>query len=248
MGRKGSTAVKNMSEQFKGISGGDPSRHPEPVTVTFHCVICGKPGSAKTKKPKHFTPPKTCSSDCTSALVGREAESLIRYAIGRNNTPQSGSISRQMARQVIAANIWREQAEIGRVRKVRIVCVHCGKESENFTTHKSSNTQVSRFCSWDCKKSNDANLPTGVICRSSGKTAHLTFDEAQQSAMYLNTQLILVGDIEGVIPYLCSCEKWHVGHSSKSAWHEPAKAAIACMNERTLDLIQYRKGLRRRNR
>lgn len=235
-----------MSEQFRGKAGGDPSRRPQPVTVTFHCVICGRLGSAKTKKPKSFTPPKTCSSECTSALVRKEAEGLIRYAIGRNNTPQSGSISRRMAGQVIAANNWREQAEIGRVRKVQIVCVHCGNEAENFTNHKSSNAHVSKFCSWDCKVSNDANLPPGVICRSPEKTAHLSLDEAQQSATYLNTQLILAGDTEGVIPYLCSCEKWHVGHSSKAAWHEPAMAAIAYMNERTLALVQYRKGLRRR--
>ena len=246
MGRTGSAAVKLMSEEFKGKSGGDPSRRPQPVIVNFHCVICNRPGSAETKRPNYFKPPKTCSSDCASALVRKEAEGLVRYALGRSNAPQSGSISRRMAGQVIAANNWREQAEIGHVRKVHIVCAHCGDPSVNFTNHKSSSAHVSRFCSWECKASNDANLPTGVICRSTDKTAHLTLDDAQRSATYLNAQLLLTGDTEGVIPYLCSCEKWHVGHESKAVWHGPAKAAIAYMNDLTITLVQYRKGLRRR--
>lgn len=235
-----------MSEEFKGKSGGDPSRRPQSVTVNFHCVICNRPGSAETKKPNYFKPPKTCSSDCASALVRKEAEDLVRYAIGRNNTPPSGSISRRMARQVIAANKWREQAEIGHIRKVHIVCAHCGEPSVNFTSHKSSNSHVSRFCSGDCKSSNDANLPAGVVCRSTEKIAYVALEDAQQYAKYFNTQLLLKGDLEGVTPYLCSCGNWHVGHESKAAWNDPANAAIAYMNTLTLNLVQYRKGLRRR--
>ena len=238
--------MNNASEDFKGKSGGDPSRRPPSVTVNFSCVICNRPGSAETKRPNHFKPPKTCSSDCASALVRKEAEGLVRYAIGRNNTPQSGSISQLMAGQVIAANNWREQAEVGRVRKVNITCVHCGKTAANFTNHKSSNTHVSRFCSFECKSSDAANLPKGVICRSTNKTAHLILEDAQKSAGALNAKLVLEGDTEGVVPYLCSCGKWHVGHQSKGAWHQSVVAAIACMNERTLTLVQYRKGLKRR--
>lgn len=245
MGRPGSAALNKMSTDFKGVAGGDPARRPQYVTVYFHCVVCNKPGSADTKKPTHFNPPKTCSADCALALVRKTAEGLIRYEIGRNNAPQLGSISQRMAKQVIVANTWREQAEIGRVRKVQIVCAHCEQESENFTSHRSSNV-VSKFCSRECKASDDAGLPTGVICLSITKTAHLTFEEAQQAAVNMNVKLLSEGDAEGVTPYLCSCGKWHVGHGSKNAWYNSAKAAIASMNERTIALVQYRKGLKRR--
>lgn len=238
--------MNNAAENFKEKTGGDTSRHPQSVTVYFSCVICNRPGSAATKRPNSFKPPKTCSSDCGSALVRKEAEGLVRYAIGRNNTPQSGSISQLMAGQVIAANNWREQAEIGRVRKVNITCVHCGTETTHFTNHKSSNSHVSRFCSVECKLSDDANLSKGVICRSTNKTAHLALEDAQIAAQSLNAQLVVEGDSEGVVPYLCSCDKWHVGHPSKGAWHQSAVAAIVRMNERTLILVQYRKGLKRR--
>lgn len=234
-----------MSGDFKGKSGGDPSRRPQMMTVNFACVICKKPGSAATRRPNAFKPPKTCSSECASALVRKEAEGLVRYAIGRNNTPALGAISQQMAERVIAANTWREQAEIGRVRKVSITCAHCGQASENFTSHKPS-TSVSKFCSRECKASDNAGLPKGVICPSPTKIAHFDFGESEQAAQKMNAQLMLEGDTEGVVPYLCSCGKWHVGHPSKEAWNQSAKAAIARMNEMTLALVPYRRGLKRR--
>ena len=244
MGRPRDAAVK-VQIDLKGKPGGDPSRRPQLVTVEFACVVCKKPGSAETRRPNAFNPPKTCSADCSSALVRKNAEALVRYAIGRDNTPSVGSISQQMAERVIAANTWREQAEIGRVRKVEIVCAHCGRAAVNFTSHKSS-TNVSKFCSRECKASDNAGLPKGIICPSPTKTSHVTYDESRQAADKMTAQLLLLGDTEGVVAYECSCGKWHVGHPSKEAWNQSARAAIARMNEMTLDLIQYRKGLKRR--
>jgi hypothetical protein len=239
---------KNMSTQFKGVAGGDPSRHPPRVIVNFYCVICNKPGSAETKRANHFTPPKTCSSDCAAALVRKEAEDLIRYALGRTNAPSLSGISQRVAEEVISAHNWMGQAEVGAVRKIRITCAHCEKETENFTTHRHSNTHVSKFCSWVCKASNAAGLPTGVICRSPRKMSHRTLEEAQRGASDASAMLLLKGDMEGVTPYLCSCGKWHVGHKSKAAWLLPAEATIAYINGKTLTVIQQRKSLRRKNK
>lgn len=237
-----------MSEQFKGRAGGDPSRRPPLVTVHFHCIICNKPGSGETKRPNHFQTPKTCSTDCASALARKEAEELIRSVLGGNNAPQSGSISQRMAEEVLTASNWMEQAEKGRVRKINIICAHCGHAADNFTNTLTSNKNVSRFCSWECKASNSEGLPAGVICRSPKKFSHATFEESQLAATAVNAQLLLAGDMEGVTPYLCSCGSWHVGHDSKNGWLLPAQAAIAFMSDRTMALIQQRKNLRRGNK
>lgn len=230
-----------MSEQFKGRAGGDPSRRPQMVTVSFQCAICHEPGTAATKRPNSFQPPKTCSTDCASTLVRQEAEHLIQEVLGRSDTPQSGSISQRMAEEVMAANSWMEQAEHGRVREVSIICAHCGKASKNFTASMSSNKSVSKFCSRVCKSSHDEGLPSGVVCQSPRKASHATFEEAQIAAASMNALLMFEGDVEGVTPYLCSCGRWHVGHDSKNAWLLSAQTAIAFMTDRTVVLAKRRK-------
>lgn len=229
-----------MSETFKGKQGGDPSRRPPIVEVIHHCQVCGKQGSSETRKPEFFTPPATCSSECSSALTRMEAQNIIREILG--DAPERGSIPQKMAVELLVAHDWMVQAEAGRVRKVEITCAHCGKHAARFThVTAPNNKSVSKFCSGDCKESNLHGLPFGVICRSPNKSSHATLPEASTVSADMNTQLLLEGDTEGVQPYQCSCGKWHVGHRSKRVWLDAAREALVILTARTVALTQQTK-------
>lgn len=224
-----------MSETFKGKQGGDPSRRPPVVEIIHHCQVCGKQGSSETRKPEFFTPPATCSSECSSTLTRMEAQNIIREILG--DAPERGSLPQKMAVELSAAYSWMKQAEAGRVRTVQITCAHCGQPANRFTHATAQKTKnVSRFCSDDCKESSIHGLPFGVICRSPNKFSHATLPEAITVSTDMNTQLLLEGDTEGVQPYQCSCGKWHVGHRSKREWLDAARESLVIITERTVSL------------
>lgn len=229
-----------MSETFKGKQGGDPSRRPPVVEVIHHCQVCGKKGSSETRKPEFFTPPATCSSECSSALTRMEAQNVIREILG--DAPERGSIPQKMAVELLAAYSWMKQAEAGRVRRVEITCAHCGKPADRFTHATAQKTKnVSRFCSDDCKESSNHGLPFGVICRSPQKSSQSTLSEAITASTEMNAQLLLEGDTEGVQAYECSCGNWHIGHRSKRVWLDAAREALVILTARTVALTQQTK-------
>lgn len=230
-----------MEKKFKGIQGGDPSRRPPIVVMTFHCQMCGKEGSAETRKPEFFIPPKTCSSECSSSLTRKQAQDIICEVMG-DEAPDTGSLPQKMAVELLVAHDWMVQAEAGRVRRIQINCAHCGKPADRFA-HASSrnNKSVSKFCSGDCKESSIHGLPFGVICRSPQKSSQPTFSEAVTAANAMNAKLLLEGDLEGVQPYECSCGNWHVGHRSKRVWLDAAKVTLSILTERTVAMAQQTK-------
>jgi hypothetical protein len=226
-----------MDKKFKGKPGGDPSRRPPLVSVVFNCLVCGKEGSAETRKPEFFVAPKTCSTECSSSLTRREAQDLIIETLGE--VPSHGSIPQNMAVELLAAQDWMKQAESGRVRKVSITCAHCGQPAYKFThVTASNNKNVSRFCSGDCKESSLHGLPFGAICRSPRKAAQTTYAAAVEAATEMNIKLHLEGDTEGVQPYECACGNWHVGHRSKRIWLDAARVVLAIVTDKTVILAK----------
>lgn len=229
-----------MAEKFKGLRGGDPSRRPPITVITFDCKICGQECSAETRKPEFFIVPATCSSECSSALIRKQAQAVILEFLGE--VPSEGSIPQKMAVELLVAHNWMVQAETGRVRRVEITCAHCGKHADRFNHATSPNNKnVSKFCSGDCKESSIHCLPSGVICRSPQKSSQSTLPEAVIAATEMNAKLLLEGDVEGVQPYECSCGKWHVGHRSKRIWLDAAREALAILTERTAAMAQQTK-------
>lgn len=229
-----------MEEKFKGMRGGDPSRRPPITVMTFHCQFCGKECSAETRKPEFFIPPATCSSECSSALIRKQAQELILEVLGE--VPSEGSLPQKMAAELLVAHDWMVQAEAGRVRRVEITCAHCGKHADRFNHATAPNNKsVSKFCSGDCKESSINGLPFGVICRSPQKSSQSTFSEAVTAATGMNEKLILGGDTEGVQPYECSCGNWHVGHRSKRVWLDAGREALAILTERTAAMAKQTK-------
>lgn len=233
-----------MEKAFKGVQGGDPSRRPPITVIMSDCLICGKQSSSETRKPEFFIPPKTCSSECASTLVRKQAQDLIREVMG-DEAPVTGSLPQKMAVELLVAHDWMVQAEAGRVRRIRINCAHCGKPADRFAHATSRNNKsVSKFCSGDCKESSIHGLPFGVICRSPQKSSQPTFPEALTAATEMNTRLLLEGDTEGVQPYECSCGNWHVGHRSKRVWLDAARETLSILTERTVAMAPQTKKLR----
>lgn len=232
-----------MEEKFKGVRGGDPSRRPPIIVMTFHCEVCGKECSAETRKPEFFIPPATCSSECSSALSRQQAQDLILEVLGE--APTCGSLPQKMAVELLVAHDWMVQAEAGRVRRIEITCAHCGKPADRFAHVTARNDKsVSKFCSGDCKESSIHGLLFGVICRSPQKSSQTTLPEAVIAATEMNAKLLLEGDVEGVKPYECSCGNWHVGHRSKRVWLDAAREVLSIFTERTVSMAHQTKKVR----
>lgn len=219
----------------KGKRGGDPSRIPPLVTLTYACVICGKTGEVETRKPQHQPLPKTCSTSCASALVRESAKAVILQFLSR--TPETGDIPQNIAEELMKAYNWLQNAEAGQVKNVRLSCKHCGAAFTAFISKNSKgSSEASKFCSFACRDSNASNLPEGVVCSAPRKAGHATEVEAVAVAEKMNSRLFLEGDEEGVQPYACSCGKWHTGHKSKRDWLDAAQETITLVNKKTFAL------------
>lgn len=229
-----------MSEDFKGIPGGDPSRRPPMAVVKYSCLECGKVQTRETTNPKHFNAPEGCSTPCLAAIARKRAMTLVKNILGE--APETDAIPQSIADELLQMQEFVRLAKKKSVRIVKINCAHCGHEAKKFVLHSVGNAKkhAGRYCSWECRNSAAAKLPQGVVCRSPRKSAHSTLEESQKSAERLNAELLKRGDMEGVRPYECSCGQWHVGHGSKNDWLLAAKKSIAILENKAEALIRKR--------
>lgn len=167
-----------------------------------------------------------------------QAESIIRRTV-QFQIPANSSIPQSLVNDVLQFHDYLKHAERSQLRKINIICAHCGKEATKFLP-VSSKDVVSTYCSSECRQSKLNHLPAGVVCRTPRKTAYATLDEAKAAALVTNARISGEGDSQGVQPYECICNNWHNGHKEapiQLELKEAANSTVAILTHKIMELL-----------
>lgn len=230
-----------MSAEFKGIKGGDPSRKPKPVIVTYTCKHCGQSNECETRIPNKFTPPDYCNGQCKmQAGVSKVIHDLSDN--GYENIDPS-TINQQWAAKYNSLNhtLTMMKSNLHLVVNGEYTCslAKCAQcEVVAPRVHKSQGEQAPKYCSYECRASAQKGLPTGTFCRSVHKQIAMdTLEQMEEELVRVNRELAEAGDHEGLTPYLCTCGKWHGGHNSKAAFDAPVLDLIKKVEDELYTLV-----------
>lgn len=216
----------DISEQFKGQPGGDPSRMPPMVEVKYSCQNCGKQGTKTTRSPKKFTPPAFCGTACKVAgeftPFAREA---VRKRLGKE-LPPFHLVGTGMFRSICKyENLIRlAEKDPQNVQRYSTKCIQCGKHTNHYRDSVHVGSKKSTACTAACGNSNKAGLPFGVSCENPTKLRFNTEAEAIEGVNAANAALVNAGE-EQMVEYHCKCGAWHFGHMSKAVAGQEILAA-----------------------
>lgn len=226
-----------MTEDFKGVPGGDPSRMPKSVTVKFECKHCHKVAQVETRKPRGYTAPDYCSGTCKHDALTEVVRELLAergYEIDINwRAARAFAILYGKKRDLfgqLSANP--ELIRQGKYAIRMFPCQHCGTAFSRVVETRLYNP--ARYCSEACRGSSRGKLPFGLICHSPyKKMSGETREDMEATLATVNKELAEEGDTEGLIAYSCTCGKWHAGHDSRREWDEQS---LALMDDLDRDL------------